>query len=53
MALTTELKYGSLLVIEVETAKGTEKITIEPIRKSGRSVRLRVEANPEVNITRI
>jgi hypothetical protein len=53
MALTTEIKYGNKLLIEVPTEDGMERVVIEPIRKSGRSVRIRVEARKEIILTRI
>jgi len=53
MPLVTEIKYGSTLVLEVPAPSevGTYTITIEPLRKSGRSVRLCVDAPSDVKIT--
>lgn len=53
MALTTEIKYGDKLVLDIPVGDSHEKVTIEPVRKSGRSVRLRVEADKEIKISRI
>lgn len=52
MALTTEIKYGSKLILKIPVGDAYEEVVIEPVRKSGRSVRLRVDARQEIIISR-
>lgn len=55
MALTTEIKYGDKVALDIPSPDGesVERVVIEPIRKSGRSVRLRIDADKHIKITRI